>query len=358
MRNLYLLAVSVTLSFALTACDTIEIDPINERSAQLLVGNQGNFSAGDGSVSSINLETWEATTPIRDLESIVQSMFAYAGRLHVLSNTGQRVDVFDAHSLQRVHTTSGLLSPRYAAEYFNRIFVSNLFADASAYAGGYVTVLDVQTYNRIAAIPVGDHPEGVADQAERIFVANHGFGDGHTISMIDPIQLEVEQTIDAECDGPRFLLAGRGDDLYVTCTGTTLFDDDWQVIGQSNGAIRIINAREGTVIRRHEVDGQVRASDFGQDAYYDRVNNRLYAIINTNVVKIFDGETLNEVGTLGPFDGDPIGAVAYDAEIDRLYLARVSGFSTQGAVTVHRPDGSLERSIAVGVAPTSLLIRR
>jgi DNA-binding beta-propeller fold protein YncE len=356
--NHFKLLLIVLLIGSVAACDTVDPDLPGDGIAQLFVGNQGNFSSADGSISVVNLDTWQVSTPIRDLESIVQSVFLYDGRLHVMSNTGQRVDIFDPTSFQRLGASGGLLSPRYATAFFDRIYVSNLFSDGDTFTGGYVAVLDALTYQRLANIEVGANPEGILEQDGRIFVANQGFGDGSTVSVIDVALTEVVQTIDVDCDGPRFMVPGRDEFFYLTCTGGTQYDENWAVIGQSNGAVRIINASSATVVQSQEAPAQIRTAAFGQDAAYDAVNNRLYVVLEEQSIGVYDGSTLSLVSTIGPIEGDPIGAITFDSETERLYLGRVSGFTTQGSVTVHRTDGTLERTLQVGIAPTSLLIRR
>jgi hypothetical protein len=342
----------------LIGCDTVEPDVPPTSEARLLIGNQGNFSSGDGSISVVDLETWEVTTPIRDLESIVQSMLVYGGRLHVIANSGGRVDVFDGWTLERVRTVENLASPRYAAQSFGRLFVSNLYSDAPTFSGGRVSILDADTYGVLNTVEVGDHPEGMAAQGGWVFVANHGFGAGNTISVIDPLSMMVSHTIDAECDGPRLLLTGRDDDLFVTCSGTVIYDDNFNEIGSTGGAVLKINAVNSQVVDRHDLDGQIRAAAFGQDAYLDFANYHLYVIVDERVVKVFDASTLAEIRSIGPLTGDPLGAVTFDSTIDRMYLGRVSGYTTQGSVTVHSPDGAVVRTLPAGVAPTSLLILR
>lgn len=341
-----------------TGCDVVDPERPAAGDAVLFVGNQGNFSSGNGSVSAVDLNTWSVTTPIRDLESIVQSVLIHGDRLFVMSNTGQRMDAFDAASTQRIGHASGLISPRYAAVSGGHVFVTNLYADAETYSGGVVSVVNAESTQRTGSIAVGDHPEGIAAQSGSVFVANHGFGFGSTLSVIDPATLQVVQTLDAQCDGPRYALPGNNDDLFVTCTGATMYDDDFQPIGSTNGAVVRWNARDRSVSARIELDGQASTSDFGQDAYYDGETNRLFVVENATTIRILDGTTLSEVGSFGPLSGDPIGAVAFDNEIGRIYLTRVSGFTTSGTVTVHRLDGTLERTVQVGIAPTSLQIVR
>jgi DNA-binding beta-propeller fold protein YncE len=352
-----LFPVAVLIFILFSGCDVISDPPIDE-DARLFVGNQGNFSSGNGSVSAIHLETWRVSTPIQDLESIVQSLLIHDERLFVMSNTGQRLDAFDAASTQRLGHAAGLISPRYAAVSGEHVFVTNLFADAESYSGGVVSVVNLQSLQRTGSIEVGDHPEGIAAQAGRVFVANHGFGFGSTLSVIDPATLQVVETLDAQCEGPRYVTAGADDDLFVTCTGATMYNDDFEVIGATNGTVVRWDARNRSVAARVELDGQVMASDFGQDAYFDRETNRLFVIEDARTVRILNGTTLAEVGAFGPLSGDPIGAVTFDSEVARIYLARVAGFTTSGSVTVHRLDGSLERTLQVGIAPTSLQIMR
>ncbi|MFW5972894.1 MAG: YncE family protein [Bacteroidota bacterium] len=345
-------------------CDLLGTDDEAPFSQGVYIGNQGDFGTGNGSVSFYDPASNTATTVISDLESIVQSIELHGGRLYVAANTAGRVDVFDAASRDRIGTVEGLVSPRYMAFSNDRLFITNLYDASGTFSGGTVTVAGLDDLSLEREITVGNNPEGIAAAGSRIYVANQGFGEGQTLSVIDAETLEVVQTVDVACDGPRTVIADNEDDVFVFCTGRILYDDDWNVVGATDGAIVILEGSTGTVTDRIDVGGRMMAAAFGQDAFFDAENDRIYALRQSETagsdrfdVLVLDTGSNEIIEIVGPFEA-PIGAVAFDAIEGALYLSAVEGFTAAGSVRVYSPAGTLIRSFSAGVAPTSIRFYR
>lgn len=322
-----------------------------------LVGNQGDFVAGNGSVSRYEPARNASAVAIRDLESIVQSIEVYDGRLFVAANTGERIDVFGVQTEERLGTIEGLVSPRYMAFVGDRMFVTNLYGGPGVYHGGTVSVIDLDSYEVTEEIEVGDNPEGIAAVGNRLFVANQGFGSGSSVSVIDAGTMEVIETVDVECDGPRFVVPDDDGDVFVFCTGQVLYDDAYQEVGSTAGAIRVLDASSGAVTGRIDVEGRMMSAEFGQDAYYDATSRRIFALRNDASggfhVTVIDTRSNEVIDSIGPFEGQ-IGAVAYDPTEAVLYLGEIRGFTQSGRVGMYDLDGELVRRFTSGVAPTSI----
>ncbi len=67
------------------------------------------------------------------LGTILQSLYLDDGTLYAASNTGARLDVFDAATLKRTRQITGLVSPRYLVRAGTKLYVTNLFANPSTY---------------------------------------------------------------------------------------------------------------------------------------------------------------------------------------------------------------------------------
>ncbi|MEM1125830.1 MAG: DUF5074 domain-containing protein [Bacteroidota bacterium] len=320
------------------------------------VANQGNFSDGNGSVTVYDPATESAAPLLADIGSIIQSLFLTEDRLFVMANTGARVEIVELETGARTSAVEGLVSPRYMAQVdADKAYVTNLFKEN--FAGGIVDVVNLQTGTVTSTFDVGDNPEGVAVVGDRAYVANHGFGAGSSVSVIDTDTDTVIETVDVDCAGPRFVMAGDiQDDVFVICTGRTLFDADFNPVGEVPGALRILDAQTGAVIDRLDLDTQLGASGPGQDAYWAQAANELYVVQGPTTVLRFDTRTGALVGTL-ELPGDPIGAVAYDAQAERLYVGRVASFTESGSVTIHDRDGVQVGSFVAGIAPTFIDFR-
>lgn len=341
------------LLLTLAGCDLLGSDDDGAAPARgILVANQGNFTAGDGSVTAYDPGTGQAADVLGadgQLGTIVQSLLATDDRVYVLGNTGDRIDVLDAATYARVGQIAGVPSPRYMAVVGDTGYVTGLYA-------GVVTVVDLNANAVVGDVAVGANPEDVAVVGTRLFVANHGFGAGTTVDVVDTAARRVVQRIDVDCDGPRFLEADRDGDVWVFCTGQTLYDAEFNVVGETDGAVRVLDAATGAVAARLAVDGRLGTQGPGQDAWLAPEADEVFVIKDQREVLRFDTRTNAARGGFA-VAGDPVGAVAYDAGAERLYLGRVPGFTDAGYVTVHDRDGSQTARFPAGVAPAYIVVQ-
>lgn len=340
------------LGLIFAGCDSSDPDDSNA-STGLVIANQGNFSDGNGSVMVLDLESGNVTTLASGLGSTVQSVEVYDGSVHVVANSAGRVDIRNLEAGDLTGQVTGLTSPRYMTTLnSNTSYVTNQFG--AGFVGGNVTIMDLELGSTVKVLDVGENPEGLVVIGGFLYVANHGFGAGNTLSVINTTSEEVTRTIDVDCDGPRTLLVDREAELWVMCTGQTLYDDDFNVIGETPGAIVLLDGATGNEVTRFPLTSRIGTAGPGQDAFYSEEKQELYVVLDENkVMRVNTGANVI-VDTFGPFDGDPIGAVAYDAESDLLYLARVPGFASNGTVTAHDRNGIQVGSYAAGVAPAYL----
>jgi outer membrane protein assembly factor BamB len=343
------LGVLLALPLLLTACDSSDPDVPDPAPSAVLVGNQGNFTSGDGSVTSYDPESDTATEPIGDFASIVQSIATDGQNLYVAANTGGRVDVY------ALGTESGLSderiaqipveNPRYLAFTEDKIFVTSQLYDRPS----EVVVADAATFEVVETVEVGGFADGIVVAAGRVFVATGAFGATQEVVVLDAATNEVVQRIDVDCTAPRSLVVDGDGEVWVFCAGAPATDDTPEVAG----GVVVLDAATGEVVTRGAVDGRIDTAGPGQTAYASA--GSVFAILDQNTVLRFDA-TDNSLAATVPALGDPIGAVAYDGAAERLYLGRVVGFDVAGSVTIHEADGTQVGVFTAGVAPTSILL--
>lgn len=334
----------------LAGCDTLDEDRQPLRG--VVIANQGNFGDGNGSVSVYDPVSGSVqAAAIASIGSIIQSINVYEDRLYVMANTGGRVDVFDAENFEMTAQIEDVVSPRYMIADGTTGYVSSLYGAEGTFTGGLVTVLDLASNTKVTEIQVGDNPEGLALVGTRLYVANNGFGTGTTVSVVDVGTRDVVDTIDVECDGPRFLVADGDNDVFVFCTGKTIYDDEFNAIGETDGAVRVLDGTTGEITTRIAIDGRLSTTGPGQDAFFAADEALVFVVKDERSVLVFDteGNALNE--EIGPFSGQTLSAVAYDERSDRLYLGRSNGFTQAGEVSIHDRSGTEIDRFTVGVLP-------
>ena len=356
MIPIRLLAASLLL-LIVAGCDLVNTDGDNHGPPdRVFVANQGNFGDGNGSVT-VHTTNSDASAPpvIRNFGSIVQSVALANDKLYVMANSGNRIDVFNAQTLEQTAQISDVVSPRYLLQDGGTGYVTNLYGAVGSFTGGMVTVLDLENDSKLEEIVVGDNPEGMALVGRRLHVANHGFGAGSTLHVIDTETRAVIDTVDVDCDGPRFLAADDQDDVMVFCTGRTVWGDEG-IISQSDGAIRVIDGMTGEITDRIELDGQISTAGPGQDAFHAPEEELVFVVLESSTILLFDTDDHLVTDTIGPLDGPPIGAVAFDSFSDRLYVGRSNGFTEAGEVSTFTMDGASIGRFPAGVVPAYIAI--
>ena len=332
--------------------------PIAVRGQQtqaVFVGNQGNFSDANGTVTVYEPPTGAVTQDaVPDLGTLVQSITLDGDRGYVMSNTAGAVDVFDLATHDRIAQITGVAHPRYMAVVApGKAYVSNLFS-------GTVTVLDLDAHAVVGTIAVGFNPEDVAVRGGQAFVANFGFGSSTTVSVIDVATDQVVETMDVGCHGPRFLDVDADGDLWVVCAGEVQYNADFtQIVNVVPGEVVVYDA-DGAEVARHALarttgSGAPGTEVFGQDVYYDPLTEEVFVLAGEEVL-VFDAATNAQTGAV-PIPGETqSGGIAYDGIFDRLYVARVTGFTTAGFVSILDRNGTEVARFEAGVIPASIAL--
>ena len=339
------------LVFSALGCDSTDPDVLIDSSTTVLVANQGNFADGNGSITAYDPESGQVSVVLTRPSSIIQSIAIRSGLIYVAMNTGDRIDVIDvARGL--VGQVVDIPSPRYMAwSDTDRLLVSNLFDNT-------VTVVDMTSSLAVGQVDVGPNPEGIAVHNGFAYVANHGFGAGTTVSVVDVSTSQVSRTMDIDCDGPRFLFFDSQDEMWTICTGQTIYDQDFNVTGTTDGAVVLVDPTSGEATTRFDLDGMVSTAGPGQDAFFSRQAETLFVVVEGDRIVQLDTASNRVVAVIGPLAGAPIGSVAFDDVDGRLYVGRVPGFAQSGQVTILGLDGTVVGEFSAGVAPSHIEILR
>lgn len=354
-------ALLALLAVTAAGCDGTTPAPPADR--VIYVGNQGNFSDNNGSVTRYDVETGVAAQDaVPTVDGLVQNLYSGGNTLYVLLNysdsftTGRgRIDVFDVvdgrtTAQYDVRTPRALAGgPGQTSGGPTTLYVTNLYDDT-------VTLLNLLTGTTSAPIAVGPTPEGAVSVAGRTYVANSGFGSGTSLTVLDTESGRVTGTVDDVCAGPRTLLLDADFDVWVICPGSTDFATGAVT---APGEVVVVNGRTGAIRTRYSDGGLLGSATFGTDgAVPTNTTVREVYVIARGAVLRFDATT-NTLAARIEVPGAPIGAVAYDVADERLYLGRPDAqnpYGADGVVTIHDRTGAEVGRFGAGVAPSSLAV--
>ncbi len=177
--------------------------------------NEGNYLAGNGSVSFYSLETKEIynnlfTTKNERALGDIPSFFAVDGdKGYIIVNNSGTIEVVDMQTMESLATITGLSSPRQMVIRGRKGYVSSLYSNE-------VTVIDLDNQVISGDFNLDCTSEAMVIYGSKLFSAN--WSGGNSIIVTD---LETEQEITTITVGlePESMVLDRNNKLWVLCTG-------------------------------------------------------------------------------------------------------------------------------------------
>jgi len=322
------------------------------------VVNEGAFGGSNASLSFYDRQTQTVSNNVfaavnnRPLGDQAQSMAVWDGKGYIVVQNSQKIEVIDAANFRSQATiTEGITSPRYFLG-ISRVkgYVTDWGADGVT---GTVKVIDLTTNRVVKSVRVGRGPNRMCLLNNRVYVANSGgWGNDNTITVLDANSDEPVRTI-ATADNPNGIESDANGNLWITCGGKVVFDDNFQPIAaeSTRGAILRINP-DGQEQLRLTVD-RITFQGPG-DLQLSRERNRIfYSYLGAVYAQAITDNTLNTTPFLpinfygiavDPFDGAFIGC-------------RAPNFSSSGSVEIYNTNGQLQRTLTVGIGPNGCTFR-
>jgi hypothetical protein len=349
-------AFAMTLALVVLAgCDAFGSDDEDDPDAagSVLVANQGNFGDANGSVTSYDPQTDEASeaVPARQLGSIIQGALADGGRYYAVANTAGRLNVYGSQTLEGLGQSRVLGSnPRYVAVANGETaYVTNQKFTAPS----NVLLLDVADAGSITvedSVEVGYTPEDIALTEERAYTPLGGFGDTTLVAALDRAGREVIENIQIDCYA-RFAFTDDEGEVLLPCNDAG-----------GNGEVVVLDGESGNERARLSLPGSVTSLRGGtQAASYAPGSEELYVVLSEHRIARIDTDGTGSENSLGETlsigGSDPIGAVGYDAAAGNLYVGRASAespFTQRGSVTIRSRDGSQVGRFEAGNAPAHI----
>ncbi len=343
---LFITLILIIFTTGLTACD----DPLSEDTgrevATLLVANEGNFSDGNGSITSFSPQSGELVQERfqqvngRPLAGIIQSITVHDDRLYIVSNNINKIEVTHVETLESIATIemeSDFAPAGFAVSPDGKGYVSHL-------NDGAVYVVDMEQFrvsdNRIAT---GQNPQEMRILDNRLYVVNNGFGYDNTITVIDTEHDQVADTWEVGA-GPVTLKEDSENRLWVVSNGRKAYDEEWNRDPENdvNGRIDVWDAANSELLSTIETGGFPRAIALDEtdarawvvnEEAVQRIDMNSYALVEEAVIpRGFNGIGFSEVENL-------------------FYLAYSAGYTQSGRAIMYDRQGMVVDSFSTGIAP-------
>ncbi|MDF1559229.1 MAG: hypothetical protein P1P83_03395 [Bacteroidales bacterium] len=220
MKNqIKLLAFLLPLMFI--SCEGNNVEPtLYPQGEGFFILNEGNFMAGNGSVSFYSLETGEIYNELfktrnnRPLGDVPTFIATDGTTGYIIVNNSGTLEAVDMFTIKSLGTVTGLNSPRQMAISGRKGYVTSL-------ASNELTVIDLDLMEISHQIDIGCTSEAVLISGQKLFTSNWVAGD-----RIVVVDLETEEISGSVTTGtePESMVFDKNGKLWVLCTGGYMQD--------------------------------------------------------------------------------------------------------------------------------------
>jgi hypothetical protein len=270
----YLLSIFL-ISIVFISCDDDEDSPIlpkgDYENGILISGEGSGTSSGTVSFVSNDFSTIEhqifSTVNGSAFGTYLQSIAFDNDRAFIVTDNQNTVTVVDRYTFKELALIgTGLSNPRYMTIFNGLGYITN-WGNPSDETDDFIAEVDLNTYEIINTIAVGNGPERIVSLNGTLFVSHKGAWS--TNNIVTAIDIATKSTTEIEVkDNPDELFLDKSGFLVVLSEGRTIYDASWNVIGQTPAAITRINTSANSVIN--------------EIVFPDGQNPSLMAIDNTN----------------------------------------------------------------------------
>lgn len=328
--------------FLLISCDESDNGPKLNLNDGVFVINEGNFMAGDGTVSFFDPGTKTTTKDVFGLVNdglalgdVVQSMTVVGDEAYIVVNNDNKVEVVDVNTFEAIRTISDLKLPRHFATANGKGYLTEWVNFGES---GRVSVVDLTTYSVTKTITTDLGAENMLVVGDKIFVSNNFT---NTISVINTTTDEVVNTIEV-ADSPGEFVLDAQNKLWVICGGA------YQA---NNGALIQIDLTTEEVVKTIAFNRNVPtalATDASKNFLYYYAGKSVYRIATTALLAPTE-PLLTEDNAIGFYGFD------LDQNANIIYLGDAKGFASDGEVYRYNLDGSFIDSFSAGRGPNGFV---
>lgn len=200
---------------AAIACEPQENRPVYPEGEGFFILNEGNYLAGNGTVSFYSFESGEIYNDLfgaangRALGDIPSFMAVDGKTGFIVVNNSGTIEEVDLTTMESLGTVTGLTSPRQMVVNGNKGYISSL-------QDGDITVLDLDGLFVAGSMEVGSASEAMVISGGRLFAAH--WSSGNTVTVTDIATGNLIKTISVGLE-PESMVLDKNGKLWVLCTG-------------------------------------------------------------------------------------------------------------------------------------------
>lgn len=341
----------LTLVFAFSSCSKDDDGPSGAYVNGVFISNEGAFNNDNSSVSFYSYDGDSVINGIyktvnnKDLGDVLQSITVDNGKAFLSVNNSGKVVIVDANTFENIATVPVTL-PRHVEVSKNYAYVSSWDLN------GAVFKVDLNSYAVVDTALVDAGAENLKLKDSKIYVASSGgYGSVNTVAVIDKETMEVSKKITVG-DSPKDLVFDRNGKLWVLSHGKITYNQDWTIAAQTPSQLDQIDPSIDAVVQTitlfdDQHPSHLEINENGDELYfgggYGFAGIYKMGISSTTATKISD---------------DYAYGFNYDNKSRVLFVGLAPTFTENGTIKRISTDGQELGSYTVGIGPNGISVQK
>lgn len=310
--------------------------PLGAYDNGILVVNEGNGTAGSvtfigDDMTTIQQNVYGAENDGDGIGGYVQSIFFDGDKAFIISNASNKITVVNRYTFKLIaKIETGLNVPRYGVVENGKAYVTNQATFASL-TDDYVAVINLSDYSVEAPIALNAIGERILEENGSLYVTNGTYGEGNTVTVINPSTKAIVKTIPTGIAPTSF--EEENGILYVLC-------------GNYADASKLVRVQ----LSNNEIIDEVTFPDgLGNAQNLSIEDGKLYFTVNSDVF----ATTLNTttVSATPLFTSDATTLYGFTVEDNKIYVSDAKDYASDGRVFIYSATGTLQNEFPVGLIP-------
>lgn len=352
MKKQSIFKLLILLSIAFVSCtkeETIVQNVFDSIDSNIIVSSEGNFGAKDGSVSYFGKENSEVfyyeSVNGAKVAGLIQSICFGDQYAYIVLNDVNQITVVDKYTFDLVDVIqTGLENPRYMTIAGDKGYITN-WGSGFDTEDDYLAILNLNT-NTIEdnTISLENGVERILSKDNKLYVSHQGaYGSNNIVSIIDLASSYDIKTITVK-DNPDEMFFNNAGELVVLSQGKPIYDDSWNLLGQTTGAISFINTEDNTIHKELVFEDGTGASLMSYD------DGVIYYYQDEKVYSITDDSSEISVS-----NGISVGSIyGMNTKGNQLFTVSYSFTSLSKLKVINVLNGETEFSSAVGLGASKV----
>ncbi len=353
-RNFLSVAVVMAGTLFFISCDENNDIEKELESNGVVVVNEGNFGAGNGSISLYSEDSLKIANNVvknansgSEIGSLVQSVYAHDGVGYIICNASDKIEFISMEDNDYLaNPETDVSAPRYMTVAGDMGYISCWGPWGANYdlPNSYVAVLDLTTRKIIDSLDCSSGPEGIIAVGNNLYVANSY---DTTITIID-LADETSSVLKLNAAPLHFANDGSGS-LWVTLGSA--FKHAAVHVGLQE--INISDNSLGVFVQVSDLSGSGKMAIDGSGENIYVLTAQPYPSTATEVFA-FNIST-KTLGNTALISGENFYGIGVNPDTDMIYVGDSKAFAGSGKIYVYDQTGIMVDEQTASIAPNGFL---